>query len=99
MIYILWDNALEAAEKSAKKTIDFTIKNENGKLVTIITNSCDVEVDINRIFEHGFSTKTDPSGEGLHQMRVFQDGYQKMGFSIELITTQEDGYFTQVLKI
>ena len=101
MVSILLDNALEAAGESAEKTMEFHIKTENKKLVSTISNSCDKEVNINRIFEQGYSTKQPPSGEGLHQLRLIQDKYKEMNskYSIEINTVLKDNVFTQVLKI
>ncbi|MCL2398959.1 MAG: GHKL domain-containing protein [Defluviitaleaceae bacterium] len=99
MISNLLDNAIEAAEASKQKTISFTISVENGKLHNVIKNSCDYEVDAVRIFEHGYSTKLNSSGEGLHQIRLIQDKYRKMGYSIEIMPISKDGYFIQVLNL
>jgi len=95
----LMDNALEAAERSEEKTVNCIIRTENGKLVTIITNSCDEAVDIDRIFDPGFSTKTPPSGRGLPLIRLIQEEYEKKGHSIQIITTYENGCFTQIFKV
>ena len=99
MISILADNALEAAEQSVNKTMDLVIKADDGQLVNIISNSCDTEVDISRIFEQGYSTKSNPSGQGLYQLCLIQDKYKKMGYSIEISSTYKDGNFTQILRI
>jgi len=100
MISILLDNALEAADASSQKTMEFiVIWVESGRLVNIITNSCDKEVDIGRIFEEGYSAKPNPSGMGLPQLRSIQDKYRKEGYFIDINTVFENGLFTQVLKI
>ena len=95
----LLDNAVEAADISVNKIIKFTIETKNGKLVNVITNSCDTDVDIHRIFDLGYSTKPDSNGEGLHQVRLIQEKYKKRGYSMEINTTYQDGYFTQVVII
>jgi len=100
MVGILLDNALEAAEESTRRTIEFSIRAKNGKpLETMIINSCNKEIDIDRIFEQGYSTKDNPSGEGLHQIRLIQEKYQNTGNAIDIDTTFRNGFFTQVLKI
>ena len=99
MIDILLDNGLEAAEQSAGKKLDLIIRYEDRKLVSIITNSCDWEVDLGRIFDQGYSTKPKPSGHGLHQLRMIQGKYRKMGYTIEISTTLKDKIFTQTLIV
>jgi len=98
IIGILLDNAIEAAEISTLKKIELLIYVESGMLHNVIINSCDKEVDISRIFEHGYSTKSVPSGEGLYQLRLIQKKYNKVGSNIEIIPKLENGFFTQVLK-
>ena len=100
MVGILLDNALEVAEKSKQRAIEFSIRAKRGnRLETMIINSCDREVDIDRIFEQGYSTKDNPSGEGLYQIRLMQEKYQNAGNAIDINATFRDGFFTQVLKI
>ena len=99
MISILLDNAIESAEQSRNKTVEFTVCTKNGRLLNEIINSCDSEVDICRIFDRGYSTKKNPSGEGLYQFRLIQGKYQKKGYSIEINSINKEGYFTQVLKV
>jgi len=99
MVGILLDNALEAADESELRTVEFIVRNKHGRLESIIINSCDSEVDIDRIFERGYSTKRNPSGEGLYQIRLFQEKYQKLGYDIEIKPDLSDGFFSQILKI
>ena len=100
MVGILLDNALEAAEESELREVDFAIRAKPGKrLETMVMNSCDTEVDIDRIFERGYSTKSNSSGEGLYQIHLIREKYQKMGRSIDIKTTLRNGFFTQIFKI
>jgi len=99
MIGILLDNAAEAAASSAHKLMKLKIYAENEMLKTIITNSCDCEVDISRIFERGYSTKSPAAGEGLYQISLYIDKYKKMSCPITIHTTFDYGYFTQILTI
>jgi len=98
-ISILLDNALEAAEESFLKKVDLIIHVEDGRLENVITNSYDEAVDIERIFERGYSTKHNHSGEGLYQIRLIQEKYRKKGSHIELSTTYKNGFFKQVFRI
>jgi len=96
---IFLDNALEAAAESKDKTMKLLINVDNGKLQSIITNSCDDNVDINRIYDHDYNTKNPSSGEGLYQVRLYQSKYEKMGCSMEVKASFDNGYFTIVLTI
>ena len=99
MIGILLDNALEAAEKTKQRAVEFVVRDKYGRFESRVKNSCSENVDVERIFERGYSTKTNPSGEGLYQLRLLQEKYQKRGHTIDIKTIAKDGYFTQVLKI
>ena len=100
MVGILMDNALEAAGESKNKTIEFSIRAKRGMRVeTTVMNSCDKEVDIDRIFDPGYSTKENPSGEGLHQIRRIQEKYQKLGHSIDIKTYLSHGCFIQIFAL
>jgi len=99
MIGILLDNAFEAAEETSSKSVELIVRDEDGKLINTIINTCDKPVDIDRIFEHGYSTKLEPSGEGLPQLRLIQERYRRRGHTIEVIPICKDGLFTQTLVI
>jgi len=99
MVGILLDNALEAAVQSEEKVVNFDVKIEHGKLVSTVMNTCDKEVDVGRIFECGYSTKSAPSGEGLYQIRKTQEKYRKMGYTIDIEPECSLGFFTQTLRI
>ena len=99
MIGILLDNALESASDSQLKTVEFLVQAMQGSLTTIVINSCDKGVDIDRIFERDYSTKHNPSGEGLYQVELMVEKYRDMGCNIEIKPSIYDGFFTQTLKI
>jgi len=99
MIGILLDNALEAADESTNKIMELIVRFENGRLENIIMNSCDKEVDVSRIFERDYSTKLNPSGEGLYQIKLMQDKYREIGYTIDITPAFREGFFTQILVI
>jgi len=99
IVGILLDNAREAAETSARKIMEFSIWEKDGRFEIIIANTCDDEVDTSRINDSGYSTKPGHGGEGLPQLRRCLEKYNAMGHSMEIHTEFKDGYFIQVLKI
>lgn len=65
VVGVLLDNAIEAARESTAKQIIFEIYYSNGKLNIIISNTFKEKVNIDRIFEHNYSTKGNGRGYGL----------------------------------
>jgi len=99
IVGILLDNALESAEESKDKIMQFDIIVKRGRLSTTVINSCDEPVDIDRIFERGYSTKFTPSGEGLYHVDRILQKYNENDYDMQLITTLENGMFMQELII
>lgn len=62
---ILFDNAIEAAFESESKVVEVVIKNNMGVVSFAVENSINREVDLNRIFQQGYSNKGNDRGLGL----------------------------------
>jgi len=94
---ILLDNALEAASESEKKYAELMITEKPDKtgLVIDITNSFAGHVDIEKIYENGFSTKSDHSGFGLWEVKKILSKHKNCC----LKTTVADNIFMQHLEI
>lgn len=77
---ILLDNAIEAAEKSAPKSVRVRIEKDEKDAVSFsIENSFEGDVDIERIFEKGYTTSGDSSrGIGLWMVRNTVNKYKNM---------------------
>lgn len=88
MIGILLDNAIQSAKNSIHRTVELSILAEKGRLHTLITNSCDSEMDINT-----------HSNQSLNQIHLIQNKYEEISATIELYTTFENGYLNQKLVI
>lgn len=95
---ILIDNAIEEAEKCNKKIvrISFIHENKNNRSVITVKNTySNKDVDLEKIFEKGLSTKENHSGIGLWEVRK----YIKKSKNLDLYTSKNDKYFTQELFI
>ena len=96
---IFLDNAFEYAEKSKLNEVYFKIRMKSGKLSTSVINPCNSEVDIERIYVRGYSTKEPPSGEGLYQVCQIVAAYERYGDAVQLNTTLKYGMFHQELVL
>lgn len=100
---VLFDNALEAASQCDNKIVNITFKKDNShnkKLIIIQNTYMNKDVDINRIFEKGYSSKSEnmkseDHGLGLWEIRK----YLKRHPELDLYTTKTDKFFTQQFEI
>ena len=92
---IMLDNALEAAEKSEQKFLELIIHKKNSKLIITISNSYDGEIDLEKIYEDGYSTKVEHSGFGLWEVKNILSKCK----DCRLETFKNDMLFTQQLVI
>ncbi len=99
---ILLDNAIEAASKCEKKEINIIIRKDNkaNRQLFIIENTyCNKDVDTERIFEKGYTSKADEDnnnhGLGLFEVRKIL----KKNNNLNLFTTKDNKLFKQQLEI
>ncbi len=95
---ILLDNAIEASCECEKKSINLVIRDEekNKRQVVLIENTyIDKNIDTDKIFEKGFSTKEGNTGLGLWQIRQIL----KKNNNLNLYTSKNNMYFSQSLEI
>ena len=95
---ILIDNAIEEAEKCDDKIvkISFIRQNKNNRAVITIQNTySNKNVDIESIFNKGFSGKDSHSGIGLWEVR----NYVKKSKNLDLFTSKNHQFFKQELSI
>ena len=95
---ILFDNAIEATKECDKKLINLTIRKDLNKnrLLLIVENTYkNKDVDTEKIYEKGFSTKPGNSGLGLWKVRQVLIRNN----NLNLFTTKNDEYFKQQLEI
>jgi len=95
---ILLDNAIEAASECEEKTINVIFRKEDSKhrLVIIIENTYrNKDVDIDKIFDKGETSKENNSGLGLWKVREIL----KKNNNLNLYTTKTDELFKQQFEI
>ena len=95
---ILLDNAIEAAEECEEKQINIIIRkdsNSNRQLCIIENTYKDKDVDTEKIFEKGYSSKNRNSGIGLWEVR----NVLKRLNNVNLYTSKTDEMFKQQLEI
>ena len=95
---ILLDNAIEEASKCDEKIINIKFRNEHNKnrQVVIVENTySNKNVDIDEIFNKGYSGKENHSGLGLWEVRQVL----KKNNNLNLYTTKDDKLFKQQLEI
>lgn len=94
---ILLDNAFEAALESEKKYVELLVKNVYGKKAVMleIINSFSGNIPIEKIFDNGFTTKTNHSGFGLWEVKKILARYS----NCSLKTFVNENIFVQQLEI
>lgn len=95
---ILLDNALEASLETEEKLINVQFlreKDRNRMLIRIENTYLNKNIDIKKIFEKEYSTKTGNTGLGLWKINdiLSQDE------NIDLYTTKDDNMFKQQIEI
>lgn len=99
---VLLDNAIEASSNSVEKIINVVIRKDNraNRSLFIIENTySNKDVNIDKIFEKGYSSKstetTENHGLGLWEVRKIL----KKRANLNLYTTKDDKLFRQQLEI
>ena len=99
---ILLDNAIESSSKCKEKSINLTIRKDpkiDRQLIVISNTYTNKDVNIDRIFEKGYTSKKDSDGKshglGLWEVRKVL----KKNDNLNLFTTKTNDFFTQQLEI
>lgn len=95
---ILLDNAIEAAKECNEKLINVTFRKEENKhrILVIIENTySNKDVNTDKIFEKGFSSKQGNSGLGLWKIRQIL----KKNNNLNLFTNKTSELFSQQFEI
>lgn len=95
---ILMDNAIEAASECENKIINVTFRKDNRKhmqLLIIENTYKNKDINTDKIFEKGYSTKKGNTGLGLWEIRQIL----KKNNNLNLFTTKNSEFFTQQFEI
>lgn len=95
---ILLDNAIEAAKECEDKILNLCIRNEpnrNRYIIRISNTYTNKDINTERIYEKGFSSKGDNRGLGLWEVRK----YIKKAKNLNLYTSKDFKFFTQQFEI
>lgn len=100
---ILFDNALEAASKCDKKIVNISFRNDtsHNKILIIIQNTYkNKDINIDKIFEKGYSSKGNIKEKHSHGLGLWEvRKYLKKNTNLDLYTTKNDEFFTQQFEI
>ena len=95
---ILMDNAIEATSECDEKIINVTFRKDvkrNMQLLIIENTYKNKDIDTDKIFEKGFSTKEGNTGLGLWEIRQIL----KKNNNLNLFTSKDDYLFKQQFEI
>ena len=98
IIAILMNNAIEASKECKKKVINVTFrkdKNRHMQLVIVENTYKDKNIDTEKIYEKGYSTKEGNTGLGLWEIRQIMKKHN----NLNLYTTKTDDFFSQQFEI
>lgn len=100
---ILFDNAIEAASKCSTKIVNITFrkdKTRNKDLIIIQNTYINKDVDIDKIFEKGYSSKKVSEKDKNHGLGLWEvRKILKKNNNLNLFTTKTDKLFKQQLEI
>ena len=92
---VLLNNAVEGAAESPSKTMNVSLVKLDKEIVFVIQNSRQSRyINLEEIYEVGFSTKGENRGLGLNNVKEIIDKYDE----VILETDIETNYFTQVVR-
>ena len=95
ILSVLCDNAIEATIEAISPRMTVVFINNDDSLVLIVENSIKSEkVDVNHIFDRGYSSKGEERGLGLHNVNSILEKYPK-----STITTRSANHlFSQTIR-
>ncbi len=95
---ILMDNAIEASKECDEKLINVIFRKDNKRhmqLLIVENTYKDKQIDTEKIYEKGYSTKKGNTGLGLWEIRQIL----KKNDNLNLYTTKNDKFFRQQFEI
>lgn len=98
IIGILMNNAIEASKECEEKVINVTFRKDKKKhmqLVIVENTYKDKNIDTEKIYEKGYSTKEGNTGLGLWEIRQIMKKHN----NLNLYTTKTNEFFSQQFEI
>jgi len=92
---IFFDNAIEATKNASKKLISFEIYSNESGINIIISNTYDGSLEIEKLWEKGYSTKGMNRGKGLYLARKTSERNKKIILESRII----NNYYVQKIVI
>ncbi len=100
---ILLDNSIEAAAQCDRKVVNVIFRKDkkSNKVLIIIQNTyMNKDVNIDRIFEKGYTSKGDNENAENHGLGLWEvRKYLRKNTNLDLYTTKTDEFFTQQFEI
>jgi len=100
---ILLDNAIEATSKCEKKLVIVTFRKDlktNRNLIIIKNTYINKDINIDRIFEKGYTSKKDDKNNKSHGLGLWEvRKYLKKNTNLDLYTTKNNEFFIQQFEI
>lgn len=95
---ILINNAIEASKECEEKVINISFRKDKRKhmqIISIENTYMDKDIDTEKIYEKGYSTKEGNTGIGLWEVRQILKKHN----NLNLFTTKNDKFFSQQFEI
>ena len=95
---ILMNNAIEASKECEDKTINVTFrkdKKKNMQLIVVENTYMNKNIDTEKIYEKGYSTKEGNTGLGLWEIRQIMKKHN----NLNLFTSKSEEFFSQQFEI
>lgn len=95
IIGVFIDNAIEEVENLNEKNIGINLYIEDNYLIIEISNNYGHNIEVEKIFEKGYTTKSNGHGYGLYMVKEIIEKNNKFGNHINV----SKNIFTQFLKV
>lgn len=100
---VLFDNAIEAASMCEHKVVNITFRKDSKRnidLIIIQNTYINKDINIDRIFEKGYTSKLDNTSNKAHGLGLWEvRKYLKNNTDLDLYTTKNKEFFTQQFEI
>lgn len=95
LLGVFLDNAIEAAKEAEEKEVEIDIKNKDGYILIVISNTFNNNLDVSQVGKKGFSTKGTGHGFGLSIVKDIS----KNNNNIDTFSDVSNNKFKQTIMI